>query len=142
MNFDDFGWSVAQGSHDALPVLTRFRQFPASFPRADFPHRLNFFWSFVTPTDAGLPSPDDSQAASTFEDRLIDAVEPDSQAVLCAVLTGRGMREFVFQTTDPGDFLRRLTEMPQEEEPYPIQIQHEEDPTWDYFDRVTGATHP
>ena len=136
MNFDALAWSVADGSHDGSPIVIRFRQFPDSFPRADYPHRLNLFWSLAVPAENGLPSKSDTEALHLFEDRLVAAVETDNQAILSVVLTGKNQREFVFQTTATQDFLRRLTEMPQEEKRYPIQIEYNEDATWDYFDRV------
>jgi hypothetical protein len=136
MNFDTLGWSIVKGSHDGSPIVIRFRQFPVSFPRIDYPHCLNLFWSLAAPTDQGLPSTSDSESLSLFEDRLVGVVEPDNQAILSTVLTGKNQREFVFHTRDPQDFLRRLTEMPQEQERYPIQIQHSHDETWDYVDRV------
>ena len=73
-----------------------------------------------------------------FEDRLVDATEHDEQAVLSMVLTGNGQREYVFHTRSTDEFLRRLTEMPQEIEAYPIEMHYTEDAVWEYVDRVLG----
>ena len=73
-----------------------------------------------------------------FEDRLIEATELDAQSVLSLVVTGKGQREYVFHTKATDEFLRRLTDMPQKEEPYPIEIHHVTDPVWEYVDRILG----
>ncbi len=52
------------------------------------------------------------------------------------VLTGGGQREYVFHTVDPSGFVQRLTEMPQEEERYPIAIYRYADPEWSYDQAV------
>ena len=58
--------------------------------------------------------------------------------MLSIVLTGKNQREFAVHAQDPGTFLRRLSEMPQEKAPYPIEIHHTEDVIWDYVDRIEG----
>ena len=73
-----------------------------------------------------------------FEDRLVSATEPDAQTVLSLVVTGKNQREYLFQTKDTSEFLRRLTDMPQENAPYPIEIHHVVDAEWEYVDRVLG----
>jgi hypothetical protein len=93
----------------------------------------------ASPDDNGLPTDEESRALEIFEDRLVAAVEPDEQSILCAVLTCNGRREFVLQTVDVKGFLARLTAMPQEVERYPIEIHHNPDQSWSYFDEVTRA---
>ena len=78
----------------------------------------------------GFPTKDELEKVHAFEDRLIEAVEHDEFAILSIVLTGNGQREFVFYTVDPQEFINRLTNMPQEEERYPIEIHCNEDPEW------------
>jgi hypothetical protein len=73
-----------------------------------------------------------------FEDRLVAATESDAQSVLSLVVTGKNQREYVFHTKSTEEFLQRLTEMPQETEPYPIEIHHTADAEWEYVDRVLG----
>jgi len=136
MNLDLLPWSIAEGAHEGSPVIFRFRTFPESFQRSAFPSRIHLFWTFQSPTPDGLPSPSDSSQAAQFEDRLIEAVEADNHSVLSLVLTGKGLREFSFHTTDPQGFIGRLSNMPQEKARYPIEIDCYEDPTWDYVERV------
>jgi len=136
MDFDEIPWSIAEGFHDGMPLLTRFRNFEQAFPRDRYPQRLNIFWRFLNPAHNGLPSTADSSKAEVFEDRLVEAVENDNQSILSMVLTGKGQREYVFHASDTGEFLRRLSGMPQERDRYPIEINSSSDAKWEYVDRV------
>lgn len=133
---DDAAWAIAEGHTGDYPFQVRFRRIPAGFPRAEFPQRLNIFWTMGAPDDRGLASKAELDALHVFENRLVPAVEQDESAWLVAVLTGRSEREFVFQVLDPELFLQRLSEMPQEDERYPIEINLAEDPEWAYYDAI------
>jgi hypothetical protein len=133
---DNAAWAIAEGHTGEYPFQVRFRRIPAGFPRAGYPRRLNIFWTMRSPDDEGLASETELEALHVFEDRLIPAVEQDESAWLVAVLTGQSEREFVFQVVDPELFLRRLTEMPQEAERYPIEINLTDDPEWAYYEAI------
>ena len=87
-----------------------------------------------SPDEYGLPSQQEAADLGTFEDRLLAAVENDESAWLVAVVTGRAEREFVFYLQQPALFLQGLTDMPQEQERYPLEIHSQEDPDWSYYD--------
>lgn len=133
---DIAAWAIAEGHTGEYPFQVRFRRFAADFSRPEYPKRLNVFWSMRSPTDEGLASKAELEDLHTFEDRLVAAVEQDKSVLLVAVLTGRSEREFVFYLQHPQLFLKRLTDMPQEEERYPIEIRLEDDPDWNYFDAL------
>ena len=138
MKLDSIPWTVIRGRNSEGVVLFRFREFTPGFPKADFPHRLNVFWTSTASDENGLPEQEESDRMCVFEDRLIEATELDAQSVLSLVVTGKGQREYVFHTKATDEFLRRLTDMPQKEEPYPIEIHHVTDPVWEYVDRILG----
>ena len=133
---DAAAWTIAEGHTGEYPFQARFRRMPAGFPRADYPQRLDIFWTMRQPDDEGMASRNELAALHVFEDRLIPAVEQDESAWLVAVLTGRSEREFVFQVVDPELFLRRLGEMPQEADPYPVEITLTDDPDWAYYEAI------
>src|SRR5262245_53059004 len=132
MEFDSMTWAVAKGTHDGHPLLIRFRKFPLDFSRVSFPVRLNLFWQMTDIDEHGWPSDSEFQRLEVFEDRLVEAVEHDSQSLLTVVLTCNGEKEFVFQSTDSAVFLSRLTNMPQEKRRYPVSIHSNMDPEWEY----------
>ena len=88
------------------------------------------------PDESGLPSDDEAEALNEFEDRLVNAVEPDNHSVLAIAMTTGGVREWVFHTSDVKGFVDRLTKMPQNESRYPIEIHHQHDPEWHYDNLV------
>jgi hypothetical protein len=131
---DTAHWAVAEGHTGEYPFQVRFRRFSADLPRPGYPKRLNVFWSMRLPNEEGLATTAELDNLHVFEDRLVAAVEQDKSVLLAAVLTGRAEREFVFYLQQPQLFLKRLADMPQEEERYPIEIHLADDPEWNYFD--------
>ena len=136
MNFDSLPWVGAEADYDGRPLLIRLRQFPQGFPTAKFSQRLNVTWTMSQPDQNGLPTDQEFSKLAAFEDRLVNAVEPDEQSILVGALTCNGNKEFIFHTADPSEFLKRLTNMPQETERYPITIEKYDDPDWNYFHAV------
>ncbi|MBC3807663.1 DUF695 domain-containing protein [Undibacterium seohonense] len=130
----EHSWAIAEGKTETYPFQLRFRKIPASFPRAHYPIRINIFWKMNMPQKNGLASPADISLMHSFEDRLVATTESDGVAILTLVLTGRGEREFVFFVHSKQEFLKRLSNMPQEIARYPIEIHANETSSWDYYD--------
>jgi hypothetical protein len=136
---EDETWTLLESSHEGSPLLVRFRRFVRGVDCAAYPIRLNIFWQMTKPDHNGLASPTEGAALELFENRLVSAVERDRHSLLSVVLTRKGQREFVFHSPDSTEFLQRLSDMPQEVEPYPIEIHRNDDPDWEYYRSVTGT---
>lgn len=136
MDLEAVPWTITSGWMNDIPIIFRFREFPDGFPKSNFPHRLNIFWQIPESSDSGMPDDVETDRMNTFENRLVEATEFDEQAVLSMVVTERNEREYVIHTRDAQEFLRRLTDMPQETERYPIEIHHTDDSKWEYCDRL------
>ena len=106
--------------------------------KIEIPERLNIFWKMSETHEDGLATPEEFAKLEVFENCLCKAVHPDEHSILVMALTCNGEKEFVFYTGDASGFLHRLTNMPQEEERYPITIQRYDDPNWKYFESVTS----
>ena len=139
MDFDAISWAGAEGGYGDHPLLIRFRELDEAFPKCRYPVRLNVLWQMVESDVNGWPNDSEFQKLSTFEDRLVEAVEQDNQSILIVVLTYNGMKEFVFHSEDEAVFLDRITNMTQETERYPITISKNLDGEWDYFKSVTDC---
>jgi hypothetical protein len=139
---DAMKWALAEGEYQGRPLLIRFRRFPEGFVRAVLPQRINVTWTMGEPASTGLPSDAEHAQLVRFEDRLVAAVEHDAHSVLSVVLTCDGKREWVFHTADVPGFMGRLTDMPQEEERYPIELARTEDSEWTYDDAVVPPIAP
>jgi len=94
---------------------------------------LKVVWIYADENRGEMPSDTLSEQMETFEDRLCEAWENDGHAYLSAVLTFDGARQWVFYTGDVQECGRRLHEMPQEEERYPIELTTEADPEWTWL---------
>jgi hypothetical protein len=138
---DKQGWAIAQGeTHDGQPMLLRIKQYEDAFPRARYEHRLNIVWPVAAGSVDGMPDQADMDAMQVFENRLCAAIEADSQATLGLVITGAGEREWVFYCRDAQEFMQRLSAMPHDGAPYPIRIEYERDPDWEFFrDYLPGS---
>jgi len=136
MNFDSLMWALAESDCNNKPLLIRYREFPKEFHKSKYPQRLNIFWGMSETDENNLPTEEEFSRLATFEDRLIKAVEHDEHSILAGALTCNGEKEFIFYTADVPGFLERLSQMPQENDRYPITIQKYDDPEWGYFDSV------
>lgn len=139
MNVEAWGWTVAEVSEretGAVAFMVRWRQLPAGVARKQWPTLLRVVWENRFSTREGFPVAREQDAMGVFELRLGEAVERDALAVMSLSLTGEKRREFLFHTRDVAEFSRRLHEMPQEDERYPITIEKAEDPEWQAFDEV------
>ena len=126
-------WAGAEGTHNERPLIIRFRnEVSKDCDLKELPHLMRVFWTFED-SPSGMPSREENEAMRIFEDRLIDALEKDLAGMLIAAITTNGYREWVYYAKSVETFAERLHVMPQEENPYPIEIQTREDPKWDYF---------
>ena len=98
-----------------------------------YPWMLAAVWAYAEPDTGALPSPEAMEEMERFENRICEAFETDAHAVLVAVLTYDGARQWVFYTSDVDECGARLCGMPQEAEPYPIELEAREDPKWLYL---------
>lgn len=133
LDLEQLPWSVAEGATDEYEFQIRFRKFPESINTKAYPIRLNIFWQMDECFENGYPTEEELKRVHTFENRIVDAVEHDNFSIMSIVLTGNGQREFVFHTSDSHEFIDRLTNMPQEDDPYPLEIHSNDDEEWEYY---------
>lgn len=136
-------WSVAEGTHQGKPLVIRYRGELSKKPDLrGFPRMVRIVWPYAA-NASGMPDSAASVNMGVFEDRLMDAVEPGQNAILVAVLTNGGQREWLFYTASVAEFGKRLTAMPQEKDRYPIELSSESDPEWSaFYDNILpGIAH-
>jgi hypothetical protein len=116
------------------PALIRFRTPVLGGTEVPgYPWMLAVLWAYAEPDTGALPSREAMEEMETFENRICEAFERDAQAVLVAVLTFDGARQWVFYTSDIDECGARLSAMPHEDKPYPIELEAREDPQWLYL---------
>jgi hypothetical protein len=132
----DWGWTLAEifnRESEALELLFRWRDIPRGVDRGQWPTLLIVTWENRFSTPEGFPVEREWDAMSDFELRLGEATEHDALAVMSLSLTGNKERMFLFHTKDVEEFSKRLHELPQEEQRYPIRIEKRDDPGWAYL---------
>lgn len=127
-------WSVIHGKHDDEPFIFRYRDgFCDVTDFSGYPRVLIITWSYTHDGCSGIPGQDELTELEDFEDRLVELLEHDFQAVLAAVITERGTRQWLFYASDIPECQRRLDGMPQKAERYPIELVAKTDAGWSCF---------
>lgn len=127
-------WSLATGELDVGAWLLRFRTPVLDAAEVSGYHRcLRIVWRYAESGIGALPGEHDRDAMETFENRICDTLERDGLAVLVAVFTFDGGRQWVFYSSSIALCGERINSMPQEDEPYPIEIDTFDDPSWGYL---------
>lgn len=115
-------WRLAEADTALGPGMVRFRvPVLSGKTQSGYGRVLRVVWGYAEESSGAMPSDEDSARMEAFEEHLCQAVEHDAQAVLTAVLTFDGARQWVFYTDDAKAFLTRLQQMPQEAEPSPAR---------------------
>ena len=136
-------WTVAETEAPPRLGIIRFRT-PVLGPDQvkGYPRCLRILWGYADEGSGALPDVPTTDRLQTFENSVVDALEQDAVAVLTAVLTFDGARQWVFYTADVPTCAARIEGLPQEREPYPIAIDVFEDPEWRYLRDEILATVP
>lgn len=127
-------WSMGEIWNDKITGLCRWRTPVLAPPDVNgYDRVLKVVWIYADENTGAMPSYEQSEQMSVFENRLCAAWEHDGHAYLAAVLTFDGARQWVFYTFDVPECGRRLHGMPQEAERYPIELITELDPEWSWL---------
>ncbi|MDQ8195346.1 DUF695 domain-containing protein [Coraliomargarita sp. SDUM461004] len=130
-------WSIAKGKDPNNPSVLRFRPSLQHFlADANYPRRLTIVWTFEVTDSSGMPSDTQSADMKVFEDRLLEALDPDLAAILAFVYTTRGTREWHFYLSDVNEVGIRINQALASVPKLPIQLNVEDDPNWDELRQV------
>jgi len=127
-------WRVVSSQSNSSLAVVRLREdVPAVASRRSFPNCLRVLWAYAEPETDALPDSAEAEEMLTFEEHLSKALEHEHLAVLTAVLTFDGARQWVFYTHDVQQCGVRVNAMPQRSERYPIELDAFGDPEWSYL---------
>lgn len=127
----DQRWSVAEAQKNGKPLIVRYRsKRPEGVAPANYPFLLSATWSYQPATPAGLPSEQDVELMSRFEDALESALESSGSAYLMVVLTGNGDRDWLWYSRGKEDSMRQVNRALKGHKPYPVQFSVQPDPRW------------
>jgi hypothetical protein len=127
-------WASSKGEIKVGPFVLRFRT-PVLAPTEvlDYPQRLSVLWVYAAENTGAMPDEEDTRRMERYENLLIDALEGDYQAVLTAVITLDGARQWIFYTGDDAGCRERIGAIPAENAPYPVELSSADDPQWEFL---------
>ena len=137
-------WGMSHGRVASDPFVLRYRT-PLPDPSVvqGYNRVLRLLWAYAGEDAGVMPDAATSHAMIAFENDLCSALEGDLTAVLLAVLTFDGARQWVLYTRDIAACSQRINALPQQEDPYPLELDTFNDPSWDYvrdlLSQHTGA---
>lgn len=125
-------WSAADGKHNDLPLKLRFRREVMEKPdTSEYPKLVRLYWVYEG-LDDGLPGNMDLEQMNIFENDISRMVEHDASAILVAVITNDGQREWIFYARDMQNFAERLMNLKQDNY-YPVELTSRSDPEWNFL---------
>ncbi|MCA9040772.1 MAG: DUF695 domain-containing protein [Planctomycetaceae bacterium] len=127
-------WLIAQGVVNQFPILVRcISPLSREDTLPELTHLIVVYWEYEG-DEQGLPLPSESELMEQFERRICSALANDRFGVLVGVQTINGRRTFIYYARNVEGFQDHLIEITEDlEKPYPIQIEADEDPQWNFF---------
>jgi hypothetical protein len=105
-------WTLKEFGDPASPERTIIRKCVAPPVRpGDAAYAFLAYFTFhYEPRDAGgLPTSEDADTLVKIEEERFSELEADGLATLVAVVLQKGVKDFLFYTRDPDEFLRRAS---------------------------------
>ena len=128
-------WTLASGEAPLGACLVRYRE-PVLSARevVGYARCLRIVWSYAPEGLGELPDDATSTRLEAFETTLCEALESDHTAILTAVMTFDGARQWVFYTDNVDRCGQAINAIPQEEdERYPLELDVFDDSDWSYL---------
>ena len=121
--------------HSRATIRLRMQKPPLPDGRV-FGCAVEISWPYA---GADYPGPDVNQQQLAFETALDDLSGMNGFAELVQVSTGMGKKEWLYYTSDQERFMRDFNALLAGHDPYPIQINFYEDPSWQIWSEVVEA---
>jgi hypothetical protein len=126
-------WSLVMGKHDDDLRFGYREGFCDVVDFTGYSRVLIITWAFNHEGDSGIPSQDETSEMEDFENKLVESLEHDFHAMLTAVITERGTRQWIFYISELSECERRINGIPQKAERYPIELVVETNADWSYL---------
>jgi hypothetical protein len=135
----DAAWTLAEGTRAGAPILVR-RNVALAARAGDgaYPYQVAIAVALVEPDHRGLPGPEDFARLNAFEDVLAAILCHEDLCLFAAVITGGGMREFVFYTGDLDAVRPRAQYIRDGFSALEFRVMARPDPAWDVYATLVG----
>jgi hypothetical protein len=130
---DDDEWAGVAGRHLTIPFNLRYRMAVLTKTQPDgYDQLLKVAWTFVMKNSIAMPEKEDAQRMYAFERSFCKSIKWGCMAILTAVFTFEGTRQWIFYTKDVEECRRRLDQL-LSRTPYPLELNSQPDPEWSYL---------
>jgi hypothetical protein len=134
-------WTVAQAEKNGLPMLIRFRsERPQGVQSASYPFLISATWSYSQANPAGMPSSEELESMSRFEDALEAALETSQSAYLMVILTSNGDRDWLWYSRSEEETMRLVNQALKGHTKYPVQFAIQKDPGWKAYGQFESGS--
>ncbi|MEW5914797.1 MAG: DUF695 domain-containing protein [Gemmatimonadota bacterium] len=131
MTLDNDNWLLLVGEADGEPRTYRIRQgIPDGVARETFTECVIIEWRYA---DRGFPDKRMTSLHNAFEGILDALNDPKGNSMLAHAYTGGGIKEWCYYAKNYDRFMAHLNEVLAGKPRFPIEIVHDEDPTWKYW---------
>jgi hypothetical protein len=130
----DGPWAVAQGQYEGSPLFVRIHQGVSPLvgdPR--FSQQVGIAVPLLNPDAHGLPTNEEAAQLAEIEDAISAALEPNHISVQVLSITTKGMREFVFYTTDADAVRTAFAQLQASIVSHELQLVIQRDPDWSVY---------
>lgn len=135
MTAQDVEWTLKElvDRTSGRSTIVRRRASPpvSAYQRYEWIAYLTFL--FHPRDDSGLPSSEDSDALRAIEEIAIPKLEAEGLGVLVAVVFGEGVKDFLFYTRDPEEFLARAEPIRDGSTRFRVGCEIKPDATWSQY---------
>jgi hypothetical protein len=128
------GWVIVAGEADGQPRMYSVRQeLPADIDQAAFAECVIIEWRFA---NEGWPDTRQNAIHKAFAG-FLEPLSRSANSLLVHTYTGGGMKEWCYQVKDYDEFMEALNQLLDGKPRFPIEIMHDNDPTWKYNTGIT-----
>jgi len=134
-------WALAEGKTALGTCLVRYRE-PILAPEqtTGYSTCVRVFFSYAAEGSGALPNPDMCDTLALVEDELAACLEKEAMAVLTAVITFDGARQWIFYTGSPATCEAHLSRIAGKQKPGVIEIETFADGGWTHLrEQVLGG---
>jgi hypothetical protein len=136
MDNETDNWTLAQYRDPESPQIWIFRknQAPSVKPgSASHPHVCYLTFGYVPEDASGLPSSEDATRLQNIEATDVLDLERGGLAVLVGVALKNGIKDFIFYTSDPKEFLVRAAAIRDSHIEFKLGCEVAKDKKWSHY---------
>jgi len=132
-------WTVSKGDYQGRPMVLRINVGAEELAgHAEYRFRIGVAVPLRSPSESGLPMPEENLEVNEIEDLLCGGFERDRAALHAISIATQGMKEFVFYTKAPKEAARTFEELRAKVTSHELQCVIAEDAQWSVYKQLAA----